>query len=403
MKSYGKYLLILYTILNLNFFSYAKLYYNNQFNNLVKLVNIIPVLIYFLLIILSKQKRSGYFSLPVTFFISSMISGAISAYLYYNQSFYQSLSVSSIFFPFFTYLLLVQLKYDKDNVLMVLKLIFWLTLIVFAIDFYTYPNSLFASESGESEARDTLWIRFHGQGVTIIGALIYLDSYLKTNKIYKVIPFVIAFVFIVFLTGSRTYLFALTASSLFIIFSDLIYSNSRKNKIYTISSLVGIFFIGIYYLQTYIINLADITVDQFSDISNDIRLECINYYATTFQQGIFTQLFGNGFPHSDSELGIVTANAQAIGYYESDIGIIGLWSYFGLLSVIAWILIFWKVFNSKYIQQNTIIVAFFIYIFINSILVYTLFDPGYIIAYIYALYLFTPQTINLPLKRRYSN
>lgn len=393
MTSFKKYLLIIYTIINLSLFSYTKIE-NYQFINFIKLINFIPVVIYFSHIIFTERRRTGYFSLPVSIFILSLILGSISAFIYYHQSFIQSFTVSSIFFPFFTYLMLVQLDLKKDDILQIVKLIFWVTLFIFSLDFYTFPDTLFATRSEEIETRKSLGIIFDGLGFTILGALFYLQRYLITNKIYNLIPFIIASVFIIFLTGSRTYLFALIASSLFVIIYDLLNVNSKKNKAYTILSLFGIFSIAIYYLQTHLLNLVDITKDQFSNYSDDIRLESINYYTTTFQKGFFTQLCGNGFPHSESELGLIRANAHESGYFESDIGIIGLWSYFGLLSVIAWIFIYIRVFNKKYIRQNIVVVAFFIYIFINSFLTFTIFDPGYMLAYIYALYLFNTRHIN---------
>lgn len=392
MKSYGKYLLLLYTVLNLNLFSYTKLIYNNQFINFIKLINFIPVIIYFLHVILTRKKRNGFFSFPVLIFILSLISGAISAYLYYNQTLIQSFTITSIFFPFITYLLLVQLNFNREQVIYVVMITFWMTLLIFSIDYFTFPNTSFASQSDEEETRNAFKIIFQGQGFTILGSLIYLHNYLTSKKLYNIIPFVLASGFIIFLTGSRTYFFALIISSIFVIIYYLVFIRTNNSKIFLILPLLVVLYISAYYLQSFIINLVDITTNQISDMSNDIRVECMKYYSTTFQKGIFTQLFGNGLPHSESELGILAAKAQASGYYVSDIGIVGLWSYFGIFSVIAWIIIFKKIFTIKFISQNLVVVSFFIYIFINSFIVYTLFDPGYILAYIYALYLYVPKT-----------
>ena len=394
MKSYRKYWLLIYTIINLNFFSYSKFSDSSQFSIFVEIVNFIPVVFYFVHLMLNEAKRKGYFSLPVSIFVASIISGAISAYIYYDQSLIQSMIASHIFYPFFTYLLLVQLEFKKGDLLLIIKMVFWATLVVFIIDFFTFPDTLFAWRNESREEREALGLFFYGQGFTILGALIYLENYLRTNKFRYLIPFIAAFVFIVFLTGSRTYFFALSISSLFIVVFSIKEISSFNRKIYTILSLCLLGFIGIYYLQDRFLNLFSLTQDQFSNYSGDIRLNCIIYYATEFQNSILTQLFGNGFPNPHSALGAKELFATYNGYFVSDIGIIGLWSYFGVLSVLAWGLIFIRVFNKKYIRQNIAIIAFFIYIFINSFLTYTLFDPGYIIAYIYALYLFAPEIYN---------
>lgn len=394
MKSYRKYWLLIYTIINLNFFSYSKFLDSSQFWIFVETVNFIPIVFYLLHVILTKKKRKGYFSLPVSIFIASIIFGAISAYIHYNQSLVKSIIASHIFYPFFTYLLLVQLKFKREDLLTVIKIIFWITILVFIIDFFTFPDTLFAWRNEDREERAALGLFFYGQGFTTLGALIYLENYFRTNKFRYLIPFIVAFVFIVFLTGSRTYIFALGISSVFIIIYSLKNMGSLFTKIYRTIFLFLLGYIAIYYLQDHFVNLIDLTKYQFSNYSGDVRFNSIIYYTTEFQKGIFTQLFGNGCPSPHSELGTKIIFAKFNGYYASDVGIIGLWSYFGVLSVLAWIIIFIKVFNKRYIRQNIAIIAFFIYIFINSFLTYTLFDPGYIIAYIYALYLFTPEIYN---------
>lgn len=393
MKSNRKYWLLIYTIINLNFFSYSK-FDSSQFFLFIEIVNFIPIVFYFAYIILTKKKRKGYFSLPVSIFIASIIFGAISAYIYYYQSLIQSIIASHIFYPFFTYLLLVQLEFKKEDLLTVIKIVFWITILVFIIDFFTFPDTLFAWRSDDREERAALGLFFYGQGFTVFGALIYLENFLRTNKFRYLIPFIVAFVFIVFLTGSRTYVFALGISSIFIIVYSLKNMGSQATKIFRTISLFLLGYVAIYYLQDHFLNLIDLTKDQFSNYSGDIRLKSIIYYATEFQKGIFTQLFGNGCPSPHSGLGTKIIFAEFNGYYASDIGIVGLWSYFGVLSVLAWIIIFIKVFNKRYLRQNIAIYAFFIYIFINSFLTATLIDPGYIIAYIYALYLFTPEIYN---------
>jgi hypothetical protein len=338
-----------------------------------------------------KPEKSGYFSRPVTIFIASIVFGAISAYLFYNQNPIQSVIVSHIFYPFFTYLLLVQSEFKREDLLVLIKLLFWMTILVFIIDYFTYPNTMFAWDNNSRAERNALGIFFYGQGFTILGALIYLEKYISTNKFKFIIPYIISFVFIVFLTGSRTYLLALSISSIFVIFFTLKNNGSLNKKLFHTLTLCLLLFGGIYYLQEHLSNLIELTRSQLADYSTDVRINSLIYYSTSFQNGFFTQLFGNGFPYPESSLGLKVLSAQRHGFYVSDIGIIGLWTYFGVLSVVAWFLIFYKVFNRKYIEQNIVVIAFFVYILINSFFTKTLFDPGYIIAYIYALYLFVPE------------
>jgi hypothetical protein len=390
MKSIPKYLLLIYTIINLNVFSCSKFLVSSKFWIFVEIINFVPIILFFFYKTISEEKKSGYFSVPVLLFIASIVLGAMSAFMNYNQSPVQSIIVSHVFYPFFTYLLLVQIDFKKEDLLLIIKILFWITLLVFIIDVLTFPNALFAWDMDEGPERGALGLFFYGQGFTILGALIYLEKYFSSGKFRYLIPYIISFVFIVILTGSRTYFFALSISSLFVVIYSLknIRSLNRKFYITVILCLIG--FTGAYYLQDRFSNLVDLTRGQFLNYASDIRVKCMIYYATEFQNGFFTQIFGNGYPYPASELGTKILTAKSNGFYVSDIGILGLWSYFGVLSVLAWALIFVKVFNRRYFRQNIVIVAFFLYLLINAFLTYTLFDPGYIIAYIFALYLFNP-------------
>lgn len=388
MNNLTKYILLVYTILNLHFFSYSLFEDSEQIMNGLKIINSIPIIILIYQIIINKNWRKGYFHKPIILFISSTIIGVISALVYYDQTIVQSWKALDVFYPFFTYLLLIKLRTKKDDILFVVKIVFWITIGVFIIDLLTFPTPIFAWRSEERETRTAIGIFFYGQGFTVLGALIYLNKYLESKKSIFLIPFIIASICIMFLTGSRIYLLALGISAIFMVFYFIYNSKLTKKKIYFITIFCFFIVVLSYFLLDFILNLINITNEQFSDFSNDVRYDCIIYYTTEFQKNFSTYFFGSGYPHFKSELGYKILNARETGFYESDIGLIGVWIYFGFLSIIAWIMIFWKVFNKKYIQMNLSVVAFFIFIFFNSFFVYTLFDPGFILSYIFALYLF---------------
>jgi len=386
MKKYINHiLLLLYTLFNLDFFSYNRA----DFGLFVTIVNMVPILLLGYRLLIDKTLKRGYFTGAVCVFILSMILAAIPASIYHYQGFLDSIRTSGRFYPFFMYLFLIQVDYSKKEILQVVKVFFWATLVVFVIDVKTFPDSIFGWRIWDLlETRGSFSFIFFGQGFTVLGAFFYLRKFLLEKKILYLLPFIIAVLFMAFLTGARSYIIGLLAGSLFMILMYFIKAEFSPRKIIMLIIIFAVFSSGIIYGKQYITNFMDITQEQLGDYDSDTRNECIKFYSGEFQKNIVTKILGNGYPRLETPLGQAFAQAEDKGFYTSDIGIVGVWTHFGLLAVLAWVLIFKKAFRKDLLYQNLFIVAFFIYLLTNSIFTYTLFDGGYILSYIYAIFLY---------------
>ena len=82
-----------------------------------------------------------------------------------------------------------------------------------------------------------------------------------------------------------------------------------------------------------------------NDAVNDsnIRDYSIIYFWKDITDNWVKILIGNGIPHQDSLLGKHLQRINSMGYYADDVGIIGQWWYFGILYIIAWGSVVYKI------------------------------------------------------------
>lgn len=76
---------------------------------------------------------------------------------------------------------------------------------------------------------------------------------------------------------------------------------------------------------------------------NNIRFEAINHFLKTYNQDLIHFLWGNGLPRQHSEFSNQLAASARNGYYISDIGFVGLYVNFGIISVILYVYLLYRI------------------------------------------------------------
>ena len=133
--------------------------------------------------------------------------------------------------------------------------------------------------------------------------------------------------------------------------------------------------VGTHLMKSYITGLYSITVEQMSSFSSDIRYQAIKFFTNQFQPSSFSKIFGNGF-YTHETYSEYFNKLHSIGFFTEDIGLIGFWTHFGLFGVVAWLLIFKKVFfhktndNNIYISKPTS--SCYCYLFYPEVLLFHL-------------------------------
>lgn len=313
------------------------------------------------------------------FFIISIFLSFLTAYAYWDQPIVASLLSYRLFYIYFLYFVFVYLDFSRIETERILIVLFFFTLIIFLINYKTFPDSLFSLRS--EERRDGMTVFFYGQGFTFLGAFYFLNRYLNNKKFFDLLFFLIAAIFLFFLTQSRMILMGL-----FLGFFLLLFLSKIKYKFY-LSALVLILAGSVYLATDLFKGIKEQNIEQAQFYTEDVRVNAHEFFFFTLQGGWPTVIFGNGYPARGSKLEQITYYGQDNGFYTSDVGLTGIFSFFGILGVIAWLYFFYIAFFTKFGEEFNYLKAYFLAVFITAATGYSLFDPGYMPATVMALYL----------------
>ena len=309
--------------------------------------------------------------------IVSLLISMIMADLFWDQTFITSFKEYKYFYIFFLYFIPNSFEIEPERLKRIVAILFGLSVIVFFIDYVTFPDPLFSYRT--EERREGMTIFFFGQGFTFLGGFYFLNKYITEKKIIYIGLFVVASSCLFLLTQSRMNLLALGLG----FFLILLTSNLKKK--YIIALAIVVLGLVIYTSTNLFSGVKEASKDQSQNYKEDIRVQAQSYFLTQFQGGAPTMIFGNGFPSSDSKLGLESMRGNLMGYWTADVGLTGIFSYFGLLGVIIWLLLFYYVFKIKVSENSLYIKAYFLALLSTAFTGYSIFDPGYMPSTVLAL------------------
>jgi len=379
-------IIIVIIILFLQFFSYTKL----PDIKLILIVSLLGVLFFIFTIygfFTQKFKTKHPLDKIVFAFICCFIISAFMANIYWNQSFESSLKSCSNFYIYLLYFVFIILNVQQDRVEWILKVLFFLSIIIFLIDYATFPEPLFSYRS--EERRNGITIFFYGQGFTFLGGFYFLNKFFEEKKIIYLCWFLAACFCLFMLTQARMNLVAL-ALGFFVL---LIFSNISMRYLLSFALIiVGFVF---YSTSSLFTGIKDETSAQAQFYKEDVRVQAHTYFLTEMQGGLPTQIFGNGLPGSDSDLEVVARRAKEKGFWTADVGLTGIFSYFGIMGVIVWLLFFYNAFKTENTTHTMYLKAYFLTLLTTAIAGYSIFEPGYMPATVLALYLIRCSTLSM--------
>ena len=379
-------------ILLLQFFSFK--YLPDGIANYSAFFAGVAILGMFLFLLLFKKRQGERHSLDIIvgLFIFSMFFALINANIYWGQSTFFSLIGFKFYYIYFLYFVFVYISFPQIDAEKIMLLFFYLSVIVFLINAITFPNVIFAWRSEERREGSSFF--FYGQGFTALGGFYFLNKYFDKRNLFHLGLFIVSFLCLFFLTRSRNNLIGMALGSLVMILFAKI-----KNKGQVIAIFLSFVAVVASFSDKIMSKISAESVNQVANYSSDIRYIAHKYFLTTFQSGPLTYLFGNGYPYGNSNLQREIDKLSAgFGFYDSDLGFTGLFIHFGILSILAWLLIFYKVATLKSNKKSTnyiYIKSYFAMLAASALTGFSVFDPGYMPATIFALYILRMETIKV--------
>ncbi len=289
------------------------------------------------------------FRQPVFLIFTGVFLSMVIAQAYHNQSYMLTFWAQRFMYYYLFYFFLHILRPDTKELEKVILTLGIVYAISYLFQYAIYPTAIF--DVRQDVDRGTIRIFIPGSSFMGLSLFMCLHRFYTSNKL-RYIFLVLLFFSILILIGTR-YALAITA---FTAIMSLIFSNVVRSR-YLIFMLFLISAIPVYFIfQDIFAGLIEVSEEQSETIQSNVRIRAATFFLTDFFPNTLSYFFGNGQDHMGSIYGLrVHAYKVARGFYQSDIGLIGDFSKFGLFFLIGvfWLLI--KALRSPVKQRYTYI------------------------------------------------
>jgi hypothetical protein len=283
------------------------------------------------------------FVVPVTlFFIAPFLSMQI-AYFFHDQPYLISIYAQSPMYLYLLYFLLHRWKVDPDFLIKVVYIIGIIYLILYIAQWAIYPIKILQTRIDFT--RGTVRIFFPGSFYASLTYYLLLSKTITEKFEWKnVIIVFVAFVVLAILQGTRGTLFLMVAITGLYLLTGKYIKNRFLILFLSLMVAVSIFFV----FMDIFIGLFELSLEQGEEAEEDPRVLATKFFLNDFMASPLAYVFGNGESHMASPFGRrVMFYKMFHGYYQSDVGLVGAYSKYGIPLVIAY---FWYVFRIMFFK-----------------------------------------------------
>lgn len=304
--------------------------------------NVLMLFVVLISAIYDRSKKFHQFSgISVGLIFLALLFGAYGATWGHNQSFLLSLWAQTSMYFYLFYFFLHALKIRPAELEKMLIIMGFLYIGFFLFQYVVYPRMFFGGRANEERGT----VRLFFPGSSFAGFMYYYFLYkLFTDKKVIYVVYALLILAIPILQGTRSSILTfLLGTLLFVLFSRQV-----KSKFAAILLMSAAVLLVFFLFQDIITNLIEVSQTQASQENDDIRVRSSRFYALEFSPTPLNFWIGNGEAHGASSYGLkVFFYKSNFGFYQSDIGIIGEYSKYGVLWLICVVLIFIKLFSMK--------------------------------------------------------
>lgn len=233
-----------------------------------------------------------------------------------------------------------------------LKALKWITICVIIVWIIAQINPLMLTYWDEAkaeriqEAKEGIAEKERIYVLGIYFVLIYyyylISEFLKKQTREKTVTLLILLAFFI-LYRNRSFLIGIIPITIYTLFKI-----KSKYKTGIIFSLTTIISVVILFTSDIWFNLFDQTQTELNDQDYN-RWKAFWYYLFDYSPNTFCYILGNGYPSGgNSPIGKVMFENYELGIFQSDLGMLGMWTFFGILPLIAIYTILFKILKQKH-------------------------------------------------------
>ncbi len=347
--------LIIWIVILCSLSAYSIIFIPASLRDMIEMIGLLLIIFLNALYLIydNSPRMRQYFRGEVILILLSVLFSMFITYAYHKQSFATTLIVQRFMYFYFFYFMLHNLKISAIELE---RIIVWLGIIyaiLYILQYVAYPRLLF--DSRIDQERGTVRIFFPGAAYMFIAYFIVLQQYFTFNRFRYLLLLLLFFAVGGILQGTRQSL----ATLVLLTGANIIFSKRVKSKFGIIAiSLIGV---GALFLvfQDIFLQMFNVSKQQSQNASQNIRLLAATFFLTDFMPAKIAYIFGNGQDSLNAAFGVqVNYYKTFYGFYQSDIGIIGDYSKFGVLFVIGQLSIMFRIIFGK-IHKNLAYLKYF--------------------------------------------
>jgi hypothetical protein len=313
---------------------------------LIKIFQIISIglIIAVIIIQLVYQREEAirkHFWIEILLIFIGVILGMFMAQWGHDQSLAITLVAQRFMYFYLVYWVLHSLKTTVDDIE---SIVFWLGLTYSAfylIQFFAYPNIVFDVRIVAD--RETLRIFLPGFIFMVLSYFLVLNRLFESFAIWKLLS-ILLFLAIFILMGTRQVIF----SMLLLTLAYVMFSKSVKSRVLIFLLIIASIAPVVYLFQEIFISLIDLSKTQSQTLAENVRIRSAIFFLTEFFPNNTAYITGNGSDSANSSYGfMIQMYKDAYGFYQSDIGILGDYTKFGVFFVIGVLVIIFRVIFGK--------------------------------------------------------
>lgn len=306
--------------------------------------------------------KKPYIYVPLWMWLAIFLS-FFSAYYYYGQSFIQSTITSRTLIYYLGLWVLLLIRPSEKDIIKAFDVFSVLFLIVFLLNNFApfvITNSklqmILDYKSGKINYEYNSIARFFGNYIDGF-QFIYLSFAYRVQKIIKSFNYrdfskALFFFAIIFIVQNRS---NLLPSVIILIYGMIRVRSKYKPILMILFAIIVVFFASLTFDQWYAL-FSQTTSELNNDDYN--RVKAFNYFFFEANPHWINNFIGNGVLSSHTTS--LKANLMASGIYNSDMGFIGMWNYYGIIPIILYFVFIIKSFINKSIPFYVKAVAFHI-------------------------------------------
>jgi hypothetical protein len=298
-------------------------------------------------------KAEIYMFLLATFF-SMFIANA-----YQGQNFQITLVAQRYMYFYLFYFALHILQIRVEEIEKMIIPFAFVYVILYLLQYFLYPTLILDTRVALS--RGTVRIFLPGAGFMFLAYFLSLQRLMETHKVKYAFLCALFFVIPGILQGTRQSFASFSLVTLAYVF----FSQQERSRVFiiTVLSLAAIA-IGILF-QDVFTAMMEVTERQANEQTTNIRVISIRFFTGDFMPHKLAYIFGNGQDSTNSHYGVRISQYRKLGLHQSDIGILGDYSKFGVLFVLAQLSITFRLIFGRLPKQ----LIYFRYFFISRALV----------------------------------